>query len=750
MPSPAALPRLARPSVLGRPALVRFLGVGFLWLTAAVPANAATLFVDDDATYDVATQQCDGSDAAFTVIQAAVDAATNGDTIRVCPGTYNAAQTVVNKGVTLQGSGAAVTIIDGGGGFGLPSSSFGTVRLVSTTGNVVFDGFTLQNPRATTSATALRVGIAVASTQPVTITVTNNVILGTNNPAYGSDYGVYAFGPLGGVPTVDTFVFQYNEIRQTGSNPILIERHGGSTDVSYNTLDRGVYSGAISTYVNMSHSGTQVTSLQRVSHNTINLANDPGPYTSANASTGIGFIGGLTGSTVGTFSNVEISYNTITNVVAYRRGISLNNNISTLANTANGVISNAVISCNSVSGPSGGPQTSSIGIRTVGNIPNPSITSNSVGNVDSGFVGLNSTNGVATGATLNNNSIAPTGVFAVDWRSTEVINGELNWWGSATGPTNVANPGGTGGTVGAGGGPVGAGVIDFDPWLVSGGDGDPGPCFVVAPTPTPTPTQTPTGTPTETPTQTPTETPTGTPTETATDTPTRTPTNTATATASATPTHTPSGTPTATSTYTPTVTATITPTPTATPTGIILPCAAAPSSGCRRADRTLLFVVDKASSQEKLRWRWVQGDATTIADYGDPISGGTVYRLCVYDDGNLALQLNVPNGGLCRGGRPCWRQWARGFEYIDKDLTSDGVKRLTLTTGGAGEARILLQGRGANLSLPAPVSSTAYFNDATSVVVQLLRNDSTVCWESDHLSPADRNVPSWFSDVAKR
>jgi len=155
----------------------------------------------------------------------------------------------------------------------------------------------------------------------VTITVSNNVIIGTNNPAYGSDYGFYAFGPISTQPSVATLVFQHNEIRETGSNPILIERFTGPTDVSYNTFARGMFSGAVSAYVNMSHTNTPITTLQRVRNNTINMAPDPGPYTSSNGGSAIGFIGALTGTTIGTFSNVEISGNTITNVVAYRRGI---------------------------------------------------------------------------------------------------------------------------------------------------------------------------------------------------------------------------------------------------------------------------------------------------------------------------------------------------------------------------------------------------------------------------------------------
>lgn len=441
----------------------------------ALPATAATLVVDDDGTYDAATQSCDGSDAAYTSIVTAVGDAIDGDTVFVCPGTYHHPQIIVDKRITLQGSGADVTTIDGGGGF-LALPAYGMVRLVPVagTGDVVFDGFTLQNPPARNTEGGLRVGIAPRSAFDVNIIVTNNVIIGSGNSAHSSNFGMYAEGPIGPAPVqplISTLIFQHNEIRDTGSNPILIERHVGPTDVSYNTFDNGVAAAGASAYFNMSHTNTTITGLHRVSHNTINLAN-PMP-----SSTAIAFVGAFTGTSIGNFQNVEITNNTIINVGPSRRGINVTNNISSLENTANGVIENLVISCNSISGP-GSIEAGSIGIRLAGNIPSPTITNNRIDFVNTGFQAFNMTNGVASNVTLNENSFTNTGAYAVDWRSTEVIDAELNWWGSDTGPTDPANPGGAGGVIGAGGGPVGSGVIDFSPWLASGDDDDAGPCFV--------------------------------------------------------------------------------------------------------------------------------------------------------------------------------------------------------------------------------------------------------------------------------
>ena len=438
--------------------------------TLLLPAYAAasTLVVDDDGTYDAGTDGCDGADASFTTINDANTAAIDGDTIFVCPGTYVEVQIHITKAITLQGSGAGSTFIDGGGLSSLTSA--GTVRINTNSGDVAIDGFTIQNPSST--AGGLSFGIQGKSSAPVTFTITNNVIKGTNNPAATQDYGVYTDGPS----ALEAWVFQYNTIMETGSNPILIERHPGPTDFSYNTFDRGVSQNGVSAYFHMSHSGTAITSLQRVSNNTINLANDPGPYVVGNGSGAITFYGAFTGGTIGTFSNVEITGNTITGLEAYRRGITLVNN--GVAPGTNGVISNAVISCNQISG-NATPQVGSFGIRLFGDISAPQITGNDISGVETAFTGRTQNTHIASGVALNENSFTNIGLNAIDWWSTVSLDAETNWFDDASGPTEAGNPAGTGGAIVATGGPaLGNPVVDYVPWLGSGTDSDAGTCFV--------------------------------------------------------------------------------------------------------------------------------------------------------------------------------------------------------------------------------------------------------------------------------
>lgn len=89
-------PGTSRAMVLGaRIAAILFT----VWMTSMSTAayGVATLIVDDDRV------QCPG--AKFTNIQAAVNAAASGDTISVCPGTYNES-TRVTKTLTLLGAQA--------------------------------------------------------------------------------------------------------------------------------------------------------------------------------------------------------------------------------------------------------------------------------------------------------------------------------------------------------------------------------------------------------------------------------------------------------------------------------------------------------------------------------------------------------------------------------------------------------------------------------------------------------------------
>jgi parallel beta-helix repeat protein len=73
--------------------------------------------VDDDGKGSAGN--CDSDDGAYSTIQAAIAAATAGDTISVCPGTYvETGQIVIGENLTIAGAGASTTVVKPAGDTG--------------------------------------------------------------------------------------------------------------------------------------------------------------------------------------------------------------------------------------------------------------------------------------------------------------------------------------------------------------------------------------------------------------------------------------------------------------------------------------------------------------------------------------------------------------------------------------------------------------------------------------------------------
>ncbi|MEU6220565.1 right-handed parallel beta-helix repeat-containing protein [Streptomyces sp. NPDC047022] len=161
--------------------------VAVLTVLSAFPAfsattgrpRASTLIVDDDGV------QC--PTATFTTIQAAVNAASPGDTIQVCPGTYNEIVSVNTSDLTLVGQTTLPANCDV---FVAPDPTVDSIIQATTpigngivnlgADNIHLQGFTIQNNAGSTFG-----GYGVnTSVQHSGYLVTNNVI--QNNPA-----GVY-------------------------------------------------------------------------------------------------------------------------------------------------------------------------------------------------------------------------------------------------------------------------------------------------------------------------------------------------------------------------------------------------------------------------------------------------------------------------------------------------------------------------------------------------------------------------------
>ena len=128
--------------------------VGGLFVGAPAPAYAAdpavTYYVAQSGTPDGDGSSCTDPDFVGgdrTPIAAAAFAATNGDTIYICAGTYAIeTQVVLGGGLTLQGAGDGVTILDGGNTFNEDGSSNNDGdRILDGSGAITLSDITFQN-----------------------------------------------------------------------------------------------------------------------------------------------------------------------------------------------------------------------------------------------------------------------------------------------------------------------------------------------------------------------------------------------------------------------------------------------------------------------------------------------------------------------------------------------------------------------------------------------------------------------------
>jgi len=390
----------------------------------------------------------------YTKIQDAIDSASDGDTIIVYARIYYENQIIINKALRIQGSGWTTTIIDGSDAI---LTSDGLVRIVAN-GDVTFQGFMIKNaggiPGYGSGDNKQNMGIVVYSNSPgVTYTISSNKIIGTQNPNDDYDWGFYAIS--GGQENI---IFTNNIITQTGCNNIVIEKTTGSTEISFNILDAGCW--GIDSIYYMTYDGVDITTLQKINNNTIDVGTGINPG-SSNKVTAIGFSSAYLGCQgvpdSGKYTHIIISGNTINNIKEWRRGIAIDN--FALGNGAGGEIFNTVIKNNIINGVSTIP--TSFGIRLSGLVTNTSIEGNRITNCDmsfwgrTGYFGSNAVFPVAT--RINNNNFADNAQGLV-WEGAALLNAEYNWWGDESGPRHSGNPGGSGDPI--------SGNVDYSPWLL--------------------------------------------------------------------------------------------------------------------------------------------------------------------------------------------------------------------------------------------------------------------------------------------
>jgi CSLREA domain-containing protein len=176
-------------------------------------------------------------------------------------------------------------------------------------------------------------------------------------------------------------------------------------------------------------------------------------------------------------------------------------------------------------------------------------------------------------------------------------------------------------------------------------------------------------------------------------------------------------------------------------------CVADVLPDCRASTREvsgqLRILPRRPGIRQRLEWNWNHGEATSLEDFGDPPTDGP-FTFCVFDESGsrptVAFRASTSSGPC--GNVPCWSATAKGLRYHSTEGAPEGIRQLSLKPGADGKARIILKGRGVDLTLPTlPLGLP---------VRAQLHGTGAACWESTYTEDTVvRNTPVEFRGKAR-
>lgn len=409
-------------------------------LAAGLLVLAAASFTATD-TAGAATLQVCASGCPYAAVAPAVAAAAPGDTITVGAGTFSTFGVVIDKPLSIIGSGAGVTVLDGGGGS--TGSVPGIFRILpgaasKGTGDVTISDLTVQNPSKNTTATTyfgISIGVKQVTTGITAINLNRLDIRGTGDPARPS-YGIYADGGYTaalGDRTAPPLTLADSTVSATHYNGVGIDAYRGDVVIERNVLTEGGNGTSALVFLN-EYSPNQIPNPVIVRDNTSTGRLVAVRNIDVNAAL----------AAMGGFADVRVTGNTITNLGPGDFGVLISTNSVDGAPATR--IGSAVVTGNTITGTGA---TTSSGISIGGAVVDTLVRDNTVTGVGTGVTVLPVKNQYAGTVRVTANELRSdgTGVAGLNVRGgvgavTAVANDLVGWQTAVVvAPQAAAQPG---------------------------------------------------------------------------------------------------------------------------------------------------------------------------------------------------------------------------------------------------------------------------------------------------------------------
>jgi len=174
------------------------------------------------------------------------------------------------------------------------------------------------------------------------------------------------------------------------------------------------------------------------------------------------------------------------------------------------------------------------------------------------------------------------------------------------------------------------------------------------------------------------------------------------------------------------VISTTTTTTSTTTTTTVFGCGPAPAVDCVASGKSVLLVSEKRAGKGTLKLSLSKlRTAVTASEFGNPVTGKTSYKVCIYDGANQlkGVYTVARAGGLC-GRLSCWSTMSdKGYEYTDKSTAADGILKIKLIGGQLGKGNVQVVGKNTASTLPRGIAAS--LQSQSGATVQVLSSDAS-------------------------